>query len=56
MVWEPGSDLSQAQIVLAFSRAAMECTRFPAPLVSLRDFSLIGEPVAVEAKRSYTVA
>jgi len=45
------ADLSQAQIVLAFSRAAMECKHFPVPAL-LRDFASIGEPVAMEANES----
>jgi hypothetical protein len=44
------ADLSQEQIVLAFSRAAMECKHFPVPAL-LRDFASIGEPVAAEAKQ-----
>ena len=43
------SDLTREQVIQAFSRAAMECTHFPVPAL-LRDFALIGEPVAVEAK------
>jgi len=45
------ADLSQAQIVLAFSRAATECKHFPVPAL-LRDFASIGEPVAMEANES----
>jgi hypothetical protein len=43
------SPLTKEQLVLAFSRAAMECKHFPVPAL-LRDFASIGEPVAAEAK------
>ena len=46
------AELTQEQIVLAFSRASDECKFFPAPAL-LRDFSGLaasGDPIAAEAK------
>jgi hypothetical protein len=48
-------ELTPAQIVLAFSRAAMEYKHFPVPAL-LRSFASIGEPVAVEAKEGLRLA
>jgi hypothetical protein len=46
------AEMTQEQIVLAFSRATDECKFFPAPAL-LRDFSglaVSGDPIATEAK------
>ena len=46
------ADLSQEQIVLAFSRAATECKFFPTP-ATLREYAglvVSGDPIAAEAK------